>query len=59
MAEETGEGAEAPAPTDLRTARPNLPARAMGKLNPFIEIKGELGREGLAAAHQQNAAAGD
>jgi hypothetical protein len=50
MAEEVGEGAEALPPTDLRTLTPNLPRKVMVKLSAYIEIKRELGREGLAAA---------
>lgn len=50
MAEEVGEGAAALPPTDLRTLTPNLPRKVMVKLSAFIEIKRELGREGLAAA---------
>ena len=50
MADEAGEGAEAPAPTDLRTMTPNLPGQVMVKLSAFIEVKRPLGPIGLAAA---------
>ena len=50
MTEEVGEGADVLPPTDLRTLTPNLPRKVMVKLSAFIEIKRELGREGLAAA---------
>ena len=39
MAEETGDGAEASGPTDLRTVNPNLPPKVMGKLTAYIDVK--------------------
>jgi hypothetical protein len=50
MAEETGDGAEALAPTDLRTVTPNLSMKVMVKLSAFVEVKRPLGRDGLSAA---------
>ena len=50
MAEEVGEGTEAPTPVVLRTLTPNLPRKVMVKLSAFIEVKRELGRDQLAAA---------
>lgn len=50
MSEEAVSNVESPAPSDLRTVRPNLPFKVMGKLSAFIEIKRELGREELAAS---------
>jgi hypothetical protein len=50
MTNEAGAGADAPAPTDLRTVTPNLPPKVMGKLSAFIEIKREQGTEALAFA---------
>lgn len=50
MADEVGDGAEAAAPTDLRTVKPNLPRKVMGKLSAFIEVKRPEGPARLAAA---------
>lgn len=50
MAEEESDGASALTRTDLRTVKPDLPPKVMGKLSAFIEIKRELGRDGLASA---------
>ena len=50
MAEEAGEGAEELTSADLRTVTPNLSRKVMVKLSAFIEIKRELGRQGLAVA---------
>lgn len=49
MAEETGDGAEASGPTDLRTVNPNLPPKVMGKLTAYIDVKRHRG-DNLSAA---------
>lgn len=50
MAEEMGGGTEAPVPTNLRTVTPHLPRKVMGKVSAFIDVKRQLGRDGLAGA---------
>ncbi len=50
MAEEMGGGTEAPVPMNLRTVTPHLPRKVMGKISAFIDVKRQLGRDGLAGA---------
>src|SRR5690242_4401794 len=47
------DGAETPSIIEMRMMTPNLPRKVLVKLSAFIEIKGERGRNELAAALRQ------